>query len=187
MLLCMNIKSRHQSSYRAILIFWAVIYIFHLPGWSLLSMEQLSYFSAYTFYRDGQLMLMTDEYRQSAAAYVEYMAILLGFLYACTGIILILTARRILVLSKLIKTRALEPFKVFLVFLVVFLLCSYLLLSPEHSNFWNIDRRFNQNPFWFTFLLVGVLWPGITVGVLGCLLEAETMTKFWKKHLDGRT
>ena len=180
----MNIESRHQSLYRAILVFWAVVYIFHLSGRSLLTTEQLSYFSEYTFYRDGQLMLITDEYSQNAAAYVEYMAILLGFLYVCTGMILILTVRRILVLLKLAKTRVLEPFKLFMFFLVIYLVCSYFLLSPEHSSFWNSDRRFNQNPFWLTFLLVGFLWPLIAVGLLACLLEVETITKIWKRYLD---
>lgn len=182
----MNTESRHQNLYRTILLFWVVVYVFHLPGWSLFSVEQLSYFSEYTFYRDGQLMLMTDEYRQNAAAYIEYMAILLGFLYVCTGMILILTARRVLVLSKFIKARVLEPFKLFMFLLVLYLVFSYFIFSPEHSNFWNSDRRFNQNPFWFTFLLVGFLWPLIAVGLLACLLETEIITKIWKRYLDGR-
>ncbi len=174
------IKSKYQRLYRFIILLWFIVYALHLPGWSLFPMTLFSYFSDYNFYHDGQRMLFSTKYHNHANAFVEYMVFVFGYFILCGVVLFALLARRLLVFLKLLSKKELEPLKFFIMMAILYLAFSYFILSGEHSNFWNPDRRFNQNPYWLTTLFIGVLWPMLTTAAIASLLEPDAVNKLWK-------
>ncbi|KAB7615842.1 hypothetical protein F9L33_03525 [Amylibacter sp. SFDW26] len=145
--------------YRVVFWVWVIIYITHISTWSILSIDQLSYFSSLGFFVEIEIMLLDDSINSYAAAHAELLVLMLPYFFLNTLLIIVMLLDRLKILT-LHNGNLKHRFPLmFFGVLFLYLLEQKLLFSGSLIFFVDYNTNLAQLPIWLVSFLKTIIFP----------------------------